>query len=71
MKTLSLRGLSRDAPEVGEPVWVTHEGSIIGQFVPVGQEPMPAINSTPRVSPLRDDRFGESRPAPKPGVRKK
>ncbi len=35
MKTLSLRGLSRDAPSLTEAVLVTHESQVIGRYVPI------------------------------------
>lgn len=38
MKTMSLRSLAREAPTLEEAVIVTHDGQIIGRFIPTGVE---------------------------------
>jgi len=72
MRTISLRGFSREAPQLQERVLITHESSIIGTFVPISDalDDRATAGVRPGEPPSRDllgGSFGTSRPAPKPG----
>lgn len=80
---ISLRKLSRVAPELAEPVLVTHGDRIIGEFRPEAPRPAqdgesPARTGAPRTRAASDRRSESApggaptfRPAPKPGGRRK
>lgn len=52
MKTMSLRSLARQAPDLREPVIVTHRSRVIGEFIPVTKD-------GPKFAPARSPRRGE------------
>ena len=71
MKTISLRALGRDAPNLGEIVYVTLEGVVIGRFVPINIAiDDRALAGTRPGEPVLGGSFGTSRPAPKPGTKR-
>jgi len=70
MKVVSLRALARQAPMLDETVLVSHQGTLIGRFVPLGADDPGAALATARVSgdAPAGHSFGRPRPAPKPGT---
>lgn len=71
MKTVSLRALGREAPSLDEVVLVTHESSVIGRYVPISVAMDDRVIAGIRPGePASTERFGSSRPAPKPGSKK-
>lgn len=48
MRTMSLRGLSRDAPTLTDAVLVTHENQVIGRFIPIALDGPDLLPPQPR-----------------------
>ena len=52
MRTISLRGLSRDAPTLTDEVLVTHDSVVIGRFVPSTVASKPYVQVTTEHRPI-------------------
>lgn len=71
MKTMSLRALAREAPSLEEVTLITHEGSVIGRFVPLNAVESVTLSEGVRGTDDMAGAWSRSQPVPKTGKAKK